>query len=521
MNETNALIDVWRKRSNRLTEFATLLSSQSDATAGTTTTNSTARTKSMLKLFSNSVEDHEVVMTLPSLDLGLTESSRDGDPLPVIGEHCERLAEDTHTTTRPTMAASVLTSATDGAANSEQTAAQNIGKLTSWTKSTLEYASDALKKNLSKSFASLVESRVRAWTLLLLRHSLSTGDEESRTRLLNMLSSSIQVVSSDTHFKTLPLPDAAMLQAKEGEVVLPLLFEVTLRISLQDTIENVILRAPGTITAQFEGRESHLFDMRQVAVRLTSSSLLNAMVEQARMVVLKSVAFAIKTKVPENEPTAIPGHMDRIDEHKTTAPVAHSPLSGFRSALTLSTDAVVADNETPRLQKARTSALRLNSVLHHKSPTESSTGVLGIRKIRSVKWEGLQPPRLTGPLDPVPKKPRTVNAAKLKSFKSFGRAHAEDFKAGPRNATFGEFERTHAWGRDGRLAHHPQPHQQGQGEFLGQTNFATNATFDLSRTAAPRSTQGAAGTMGMLPRTTTALEMFVLNKSTNGGKATT
>jgi hypothetical protein len=248
-SEDGDTLEVWRTRSSRLTEFASLLGTRPEGSSSKGATGS-ARAKAMIKLLSDLSEDHAVVLTLPSLDLGLSEV-RDGssNPLPVIGEHREQLTPSDDL--RPTMAASVLTGATEGAANSEQTAAQNIGKLTSWTKSTLEYASDAVKKNLSSSFASLVESRVRAWTLLLLRHSLSTGDDESRSRLLRMLSSSIKVLSVDTNFKTLPLPDAAAAQAKGGDVVLPLLFEVILHVCVQDKEDNVIIRAPGTVTGKY------------------------------------------------------------------------------------------------------------------------------------------------------------------------------------------------------------------------------------------------------------------------------
>ena len=231
---------VWKQRSFRVTTFAGLIGTKSEGT-------SSSRSKKMISLLDNSIEDHEVVLTLPSLDLGLTDRGSN-NPLPVIGEHLDdSMSSDT---SRPTMTASVLTGATEGVANSEQIAAQNIEKLTSWTKSTLEYAGEAVKKNLSDSFASLVESRVRAWTLLLLRHSLSTGDDESRARLLNMLSSTIKVLSAETHFKTLPLPDSAAEQASGGTVILPLLFEVVLHVAVQDKEETVTLRAPGTITGK-------------------------------------------------------------------------------------------------------------------------------------------------------------------------------------------------------------------------------------------------------------------------------
>ena len=236
---TEAVCDVelWEKRSSQASEFARLLGTGSEGASG-----------GLSNLLSGSLKDHDVALTLPSLDLGISRDEKNS-PLPVIGEHRESLTASPVDDSRPTMAASVLTSATEGAANSEQNAAQNIGKLTSWTKSTLEYASDAVKKNLANSFASLVDSRVRAWTLLLLRHSLSTGDGESRSRLLSMLSSSIKIDYADTNFKTLPLPESAAEQAQE-QVILPLLFEVTLHATVQDSKESVTLRAPGTIMGE-------------------------------------------------------------------------------------------------------------------------------------------------------------------------------------------------------------------------------------------------------------------------------
>jgi len=240
--EQQEVIDLWMKRSDRLREIAGLL--------GSSTGRRVNNAKRLLATMSRAVADHEVVLTLPSLDLGLTD---DGDgstcnPLPSIGTHAAETSmgqgEDV-----PAMTASVLTSATEGVTKAESNAAQSIGKLTSWTKSTLEFAADAARNNLSDSFAALVESRVKAWTLLLLKHSLSTGDDESRSRLLSILSSSISVVSSSSQFKTLDFKsNSALARPKEGDIVLPLLFEVALTVSVQGKDENVVLRAPGTIT---------------------------------------------------------------------------------------------------------------------------------------------------------------------------------------------------------------------------------------------------------------------------------
>jgi len=218
--------------------------------------------------------------------------------------------------------------------------------------------------------------------------------------------------------------------------------------------------------------------------------------------VLKNVASAAKVPVDE------PGKSLSPMKEKTVV-TANSTLSGFRSALNLPTTAS-SSNSSPRLQKARSSALRLNSVLHQKPSSSDSSYAsnMKIRKTRSVKWDApVQAPKIGSALAPSPKKQKkALNAARLKSLKSFGRPHGEG-GSGPRNATFafGEFGPQRFWGRDGRLAHHPQPMQQ-MPDLLSQATEAsnTNATFDISHTPTQH-----------MPRSTTALEVLFLKKSTN------
>jgi hypothetical protein len=188
---------------------------------------------------------------------------------------------------RPDMDASILKMATtrtssdsgrqgppkisDSSSDTGTTLAQhNIGTQTSWTKSTIRYASNAVGTNINNSFTKLYNSRLRTWTLLLLRHSLKQSTttsssssstttsgtnihhNESRTKLLCMLNTKIQISSNELYYKTLPLPDAAK-NAKpiDSDIILPLLFEVVLHLSIQDKPEKIILRAPGTISGIF------------------------------------------------------------------------------------------------------------------------------------------------------------------------------------------------------------------------------------------------------------------------------
>jgi hypothetical protein len=246
-----------------VSKFAALLGtkrSQKDSVALSLVSADSAATSSreLLLCLSKNVESHDIVCTLPSLDMRKIDEDAGVNPLPKVGEHRQtasnQLPPGGHTLV-PQMDASVLSvsnaaDASAKAAQVEQKAAQSLGSLTSWTKSSVMYASAAVSKNIADSFASLVNSRVQAWTILLLRHSLTTGDSESRSRLLTMLSSIIKVISAKTSFKTLPLPKSAVGHAKEADVILPLLLEVDMQVSIQSKSDTVILRAPGTISGK-------------------------------------------------------------------------------------------------------------------------------------------------------------------------------------------------------------------------------------------------------------------------------
>ena len=205
-------------------------------------------------LLSKSLTNQDVVLKVPSFDIQVSEESGAGNPLPGVGETsstAEALPPPPPPGTKPSMSASVLTTATQEAADLEQNAARSIGSETSWTKSTILYARDAILTNIAESFNRFTDSRLRSWTLLLLRHSLSTGDESSRSRLLGILSASLHVSATFTNFKVLPMPPTASSRTAPNTVILPLLFDATLDISMKDKMESVTLRTPGTISSKF------------------------------------------------------------------------------------------------------------------------------------------------------------------------------------------------------------------------------------------------------------------------------
>ena len=213
----------------------------------------------ILSFLAESLTDQDVVLKVPSFDVQISEEKSGTNPLPGVGETskivptpAEQPAEGLLPPPpgKPVMSASVLTTATQEAADLEQKAAQSIGSETSWTKSTLLYARDAMVTNISESFNRFTDSRLRAWTLLLLRHSLSTGDESSRSRLLGILQASLKVSATFTNFKVLPMPPTASSRTAPDTVILPLLFEATMNISLKEKKETVMLRSPGTVAGK-------------------------------------------------------------------------------------------------------------------------------------------------------------------------------------------------------------------------------------------------------------------------------
>eukprot|EP00934_Nitzschia_sp_Nitz4_P005828 Nitzschia sp. Nitz4//scaffold12_size214221//20158//21988//NITZ4_001478-RA/size214221-augustus-gene-0.21-mRNA-1//-1//CDS//3329534954//5818//frame0 len=545
---------------------------------------SAAASQELLLCVSNSVQSHEVVCSLPSLDMRqVDEEATSSCPLPKVGEHLRSTTAATAATAAtstadgttvapapagteganaasgtdkplPPMAASVLHNAADASAQAaqvEQKAAQSLGALTSWTKSSLSYAPGALAKNIADSFSSLVDSRVRAWTLLLLRHSLTTGDSASRSRLLSMLSSIIKVLSADTTFKTIPLPESAAGQHKESDVILPLLLEVDMKVSIQSKTDSVTLRAPGTISANFEKAADGVSmgpRMVKVDIRLDTGAMLDSMVQQARMIVFKAVAKATSA----TDAMQLEGSSAGVATGATgAAPVDTIPensdpqsttLAGFSSALNLSSGVPPGTHQPAhRLQKARSSALKLNSVLQGGTSKPGNPMLDKSRKTRSVQWDvraDLIKMKAANTV-PTPKRQRVSDttpgaSARLQSFKSFGRPHAGDFGSGPRNATFGDFGRKPIWGRDGKLANHPAPMNPSDNrpdDLMGTTSRNTkNATFDFQRPSihlssglgigAPSRSKKGPGLNNVpksIPRTATALEGWLMEKTGSSG----
>ena len=148
--------------------------------------------------------------------------------------------------------------------NIQEKGAANLAEPISWTRSSCPQAPMTTVRSLSVSFSSLLDSRMKACILVLLRHSLNCGDDRSRSRLLALLSTSstIGIKSIVTSFQSLSLPKEfqSRMAEEEGKVVLPLLFEACVAVMVREKQMDVKLRATGTIKG--EGNVDKLLEIR-------------------------------------------------------------------------------------------------------------------------------------------------------------------------------------------------------------------------------------------------------------------
>jgi len=354
----------------------------------------------------------------------------------------------------------------------------------------LVYASNAISENAAKSFSLLVESRVKAWTLLLLKHSL-TGDPNSRQRLLHMLESIIKVNSAQIAFKPLQVGNIPNVEKAEDDpdVILPLIAEVHLIITVHDKKGTVTLKAPGTISANFDRLDDDKVGMglTSVDIGLKTEVLLEAMVKEARMVVFNAVAKATS------------GSKTDLNALKTSDGLKTSPRSplpqglgkkGLTSARFASSGLLLQKgmHRPPhRFMKAQNSSLQLEKVLSSSAMTSPTASTF--QKTRSVQFKNMDLKanlELKARQAEDTKRQKLATATRLTSFKSFGRPHAGDFDSGggPKNATFANFGGSqNFWGRDGKLASKPMPMLPSDtiDSITSQTRKNANATFESQR----------------------------------------
>jgi len=142
--------------------------------------------------------------------------------------------------------------------NIKEVAAHNLGKTTQTTHVTIQMTPSIILRNFVSSFSYLIDSRIRSWTLELLKHSLTTGDDESRARVLSILSmsSSISLGAIVTSFTALPVDDnwrqyANDRDSEHREASIPVEFQAVVDVSVQNRLATVKIKTRGSIHGTF------------------------------------------------------------------------------------------------------------------------------------------------------------------------------------------------------------------------------------------------------------------------------
>jgi len=159
----------------------------------------------------------------------------------------------------------------------------NLDVMLTWTHSTVHLTPMLMLRSISQTFHSILLSHVRSLGLILPRHTLSSSDEEKRSKLLAFLSScdTVNITSVVTSFETLRAP-TTFTETRSDELILPLIFETKLIICVREHTEMVKFRASGIILGNFVPNSSIL---KFVKVDMDTELLFHRMVEKARLVI--------------------------------------------------------------------------------------------------------------------------------------------------------------------------------------------------------------------------------------------
>jgi len=446
-------------------------------------------------------------------------------PIPAMVASVLNLADAT-TRVASAKAADNSSSRSNGTLNIDlEVSAQHLEFAKEFTRDTVSEAPGALRSNFQKSMTTLVQTRVRAWTLLLLRQSLSSNDDASRQRYLSLLqaSSSWHVAATDLQFRALSFQNPQQADPcideedseKEADMILPLLLEATLDVGIKGHEMTVCIRAAGTISANFASSATPIMTM--VKMHLDTRALMASMVEKARLVVFKAVSLA--TTVTSAASTACtPTGTVHNDSNKSAKLNETQSINRLRDSNNISSTLLFQAEQIRNSTPSGSQVTHLSSVVHslrlshQKSqqdqlsehnhdtvmtdvlPSEVSTS--GQRK-RSVKWSL-----------------ETVSESAIGKTKSFyvgstgssiknstpqtttagGAMEMERVTQG--NATFSDFGRSHKTPQapafyNGRL-HVPRRNALGALTLSGAGSMVTNksnATFQGFEQAAPSGTR--------------------------------
>lgn len=201
---------------------------------------------------------------------------------------------------------------------SEEEAVEELKSSLEARKGTIALAPTALLQNVTKSFGTLIDNRIKQFHLMM----LANADNDDRGQNLNLRLASLlcsekscptTFISAESSFRPLTLSKGHVKEVgRIKAVILPLVFKTTITINILGTKQiKITLTAPGTIVGTFMGSCTRL---RTAEVTLDTSAIYSSMKQRCDQVVATTFETAAHMmdapsspepkaqQVPEEEP---------------------------------------------------------------------------------------------------------------------------------------------------------------------------------------------------------------------------
>lgn len=207
--------------------------------------------------------------------------------------------------------------------SSEEEAVEELKSSLEARKATIRMAPTAVLQNISRSFGTMIDNRIKQVHLMMLA-SANDHDKEHdlNLKLASLLCSEkncpTSFIAAESNFKPLPVSKGHIKQVgRIKAVILPLVFKTTISINILGAKElRVTLTAPGTIVGTFLGSCTRL---RTAEINLHTATMYSCMKEQCDHVV--TTTFETAAQMLHAEPTT--------EEHATSKDRMQTPSSSL------------------------------------------------------------------------------------------------------------------------------------------------------------------------------------------------
>lgn len=271
----------------------------------------------------------------------------------------------------------------------QDAAASNLKHPVHVAKCELKNLPTILLSNLSTSFMSLVESRLRSSLKALVPQQPSANRQDDAltrvlVRLLSASSNPIQPTMIVTTFRTLAFPETNAA----GDCVLPLIMEAVIDLTVLGNSISVSVEAPGTIQGSFSPRTTARpgpAGMSTADIQIDTAALLASMMGQARIAARGAIGIATQVAArmlhaPASSSLSRPSggasasNVPTLQQEPTAASAQSQPTARPEKTLMPPPPA----RASPRKERAIVGSTATTTVSNQEDSTDQSNPVSGV-----------------------------------------------------------------------------------------------------------------------------------------------